>query len=92
MDGTFLQRPELRDHWDATLFVRTSAGTAEARGLARDAGRLGGAAAASDLSARRYRPAYALYESPCAPEAGSDAIIDNDDLACPRLQLRKGGG
>ncbi|OAS26425.1 uridylate kinase [Methylobacterium platani] len=91
VDGTFLQRPELRGHWDATLFVRTSAETAEARGLGRDADRLGGEAAARDLYAARYRPAYALYEGLCEPEASSDAIIDNDDLAAPRLVLRPGG-
>ncbi len=91
VDGTFLQRPERRDHWDATLFVRTSAGTAEARGLGRDMDRLGGEAAARDLYARRYRPAYALYESLCQPEMHGDAIIDNDDLARPRLVLCPGG-
>ncbi|WP_267425277.1 hypothetical protein [Methylobacterium sp. GC_Met_2] len=62
VDGTFLQRPELRDHWDVALFVRASAATAEARGLSRDATKLGGEAAARDLYAQRYRPAYALYE------------------------------
>jgi uridine kinase len=90
VDGTFLQRPELSDHWDATVFVRTSAETAEARGLGRDMDRLGGEAA-RDLYARRYRPAYALYESLCEPEMHSDAIIDNDDLARPRLVARAGG-
>ena len=91
VDGTFLQRPELSDHLDVTVFVRTSAETAEARGLGRDRDRLGGEAAARDLYASRYRPAYILYESLCAPEAKSDAIIDNDDLAHPRLHLREGG-
>ncbi|QRE77312.1 uridylate kinase [Methylobacterium aquaticum] len=91
VDGTFLQRSELSDHWDATLFVRTSVETAEARGLGRDRDRLGGEAAARDLYAGRYRPAYVLYESLCDPEAKSDAIIDNDDLAFPRLYLREGG-
>ncbi|MGU3404118.1 uridylate kinase [Methylobacterium brachiatum] len=91
VDGTFLQRPELRDHWDVALFVRTSAETAQARGLGRDAGKLGGEAAALDLYAKRYRPAYALYESFAEPEAHCDAIVDNDDLAQPGLYIRPGG-
>ncbi|WP_279358937.1 uridylate kinase [Methylobacterium indicum] len=91
VDGTFLQRPELRDHWDVALFVRTSAETAQWRGLARDAGKLGGEAAARDLYAQRYRPAYALYEQIAGPEATCDAIIDNDDLARPQLHIRANG-
>ena len=91
VDGTFLQRPELRDHWDVAIFVRTSVETAEARGLGRDMDRLGGEAAARDLYTKRYRPAYSLYERLCEPEAHSDAIIDNDDLAHPRLDARVSG-
>ncbi|MET7243345.1 uridylate kinase [Methylobacterium sp. EM32] len=90
VDGTFLQRPELRDYWDATLFIRTSGGTAEVRGLGRDMDRLGGEAAARDLYAKRYRPAYAMYESLCDPEAQSDAIIDNEDLAREALSCMPG--
>lgn len=88
VDGTFLQRPELRDHWDVSLFVRTSAETAQARGLGRDADRLGGEAAAIDLYATRYGPAYALYDRLADPETRCDAIIDNNDLTRPRLDVR----
>lgn len=91
VDGTFLQRPELRGHWDATVFVRTSVQTSEARGLRRDMDRLGGEAAARDLYAKRYRPAYAFYETLCQPEQHSDAIIDNDDLDHPQLYVRPDG-
>ncbi|MCJ2061962.1 uridylate kinase [Methylobacterium sp. J-088] len=88
VDGTFLQRPELRDYWDVALFVRASAATAEARGLSRDAAKLGGEAAARDLYAQRYRPAYALNEQIAEPEANCDAIIDNDNLDQPQLHIR----
>ena len=91
VDGTFLQRPELRDHWDAAVFVRASAEVSEARGLRRDMERLGGEAAARNLYEKRYRPAYVLYENLCKPEQHSDAIIDNDDLAHPRLHVRTDG-
>src|SRR6185295_12070157 len=42
VDGTFLQRGELRDGWDLTIFLKTSDGIAEQRGMVRDAGLLGG--------------------------------------------------
>ena len=91
VDGTFLQRPELRDQWDATVFVRTSIEISEVRGLGRDAERLGGEEKVRDLYEKRYRPAYALYERLCEPEQHSDAIIDNDDLLRPQLHVRPEG-
>jgi uridine kinase len=42
VDGTFLQRPELRDGWDLTIFVETSEQVSEQRGIHRDASHLGG--------------------------------------------------
>ncbi len=56
----FPPAPELRDHWDVALFVRTSAETAQARGLGRDAGKLGGEAVALDLYTKRYRQVCAV--------------------------------
>jgi uridine kinase len=87
VDGTFLQRTELSNQWDATVFVRTSVETSEARGLGRDMERLGGEEAAKDLYARRYRPAYTLYERLSEPERRCDAIVDNDDLTRPQLHM-----
>lgn len=91
VDGTFLQRLELRDHWDATVFVRTSLEVSEFRGLRRDMTSMGGEEQARKVYSLRYHPAYALYDQLCAPERHSDAIIDNDDLAYPRLQIRPNG-
>jgi len=56
-----------------------------------DSDLLGGEAAARELYASRYRPAYALYERLCDPEASSDAVIDNDDLGDPQLHVRPDG-
>lgn len=91
VDGTFLQRTELREGWDATIFVRTSEEIATQRGIARDAGSLGGIAAAKRLYAERYSPAFALYERLCAPESNVDAVLHNDDLNAPRLEIRPAG-
>ena len=88
VDGTFLQRPELREHWDATLFVRTSADVSERRGVERDTEFLGGEEAARLVYGRRYRPAYDLYERLCEPERHADLVVDNDELHHPRLHRR----
>jgi uridine kinase len=77
VDGTFLQRPELRDGWDLTIFLKTSDGIAEQRGMVRDAGLLGGSEAAGRLYAERYSPACDLYERLCAPASIADVVIEN---------------
>lgn len=91
VDGTFLQRPELRAGWDATIFVAASETVSEERGVKRDMERLGGREAARQLYARRYRPAYDLYERSCSPEQNADAVLNNDDLERPCLSIRKNG-
>lgn len=91
VDGTFLQRSELRDGWDLAIFVETSEQVAEQRGIDRDAECLGGADATRQLYAVRYRPAFDIYESMCAPASAADAIFNNDDFARPVLKVRNGG-
>ena len=91
VDGTFLQRPELRDGWDLVIFVETSEQVSEQRGIGRDAGRLGGMDATRELYAVRYKPAFQIYERICAPASAADAILNNDDLVRPVLKVRNGG-
>ena len=91
VDGTFLQRPEWRDGFDLTIFVETTKPLALARGIARDSALLGGTDAAAKLYGVRYEPAFDLYERLCAPQSAADAVLNNDDLAAPRLRLRPGG-
>jgi len=91
VDGTFLRRPELASGFDLTVYVAAADAVATARGIARDAGHLGGIAAASELYATRYRPAVALYERLCTPESRADAVLNNDDLAHPHLAIRPDG-
>lgn len=91
VDGTFLQRPELRDGWDLAIFVETTEQVSEQRGIDRDAGRLGGADATRELYAVRYKPAFDIYETMCAPTSIADAILDNDDFARPVLKVRDDG-
>ncbi len=91
VDGTFLQRSELRDGWDLAIFVETSERVSEQRGIDRDAAHLGGAEATRQLYADRYRPAFDLYERLCAPASVADAIFNNDNFYHPALRIRGDG-
>ena len=91
VDGTFLQRPELVDNWDLTIFVETSETICAQRGVGRDTQLLGGIDAARQLYATRYQPAYRLYESMCAPDAVADAVFNNENIDCPVLMIRADG-
>jgi uridine kinase len=91
VDGTFLQRPELRAGWDLTIFVETSARIAAQRGVRRDAAPLGGVESARQLYAARYQPAFDLYERLCSPAAIADVILNNEDIDRPHLHVRDDG-
>lgn len=91
VDGTFLQRPELRGGWDLAIFVETSEHVSEQRGIDRDAAHLGGAEATRQLYADRYRPAFDLYEGLSAPASAADAIFNNDNFDQPALRIRGDG-
>lgn len=91
VDGTFLQRPELAPNWDLTIFVETTKGTSERRGVGRDTELLGGIDAARQLYTTRYQPAYDLYESMCAPSSNADAVLNNENVDHPILRINTAG-
>lgn len=88
VDGTFLQRAELRGTWDLRIFVRSGPITALERGISRDAEAMGGEQSARELYAARYQPAYEIYESECRPEEIADIIFDNEDFDRPTVFRR----
>jgi uridine kinase len=78
-DGMFLHRPELRDTWDLSVFLRVE--------WTRNH-RLRGAAGAApvDLEApatRRYLDGQRLYFRECAPGDCASIVVDNHDLDAP---------
>lgn len=91
VDGTFLQRPELIDSWDLSIFVSTAEAVSEQRGVFREATLLGGADAARQLYSDRYQPAYRLYNDLCDPQGKADAVFNNDDFEHPTLTFRPNG-
>jgi uridine kinase len=86
VDGTFLQRPERRGAWDVVLFVNVSEEIAAKRGVERDRDALGSVEAAKELYARRYCPAYAIYEAECNPRERADIVLENTDFSSPRIE------
>jgi uridine kinase len=89
VDGTFLQRPELRDAWDLVLFVDVPEPLASARGVDRDQDRLGGKQAAENLYRERYRPAFALYEQLSRPREHAHILLDNADFNAPTFRIQR---
>ncbi len=89
VDGTFLLRPELEEAWDIAVFLKTTEEVAETRGVNRDAANLGGATAAKKLYSQRYRPAFALYDELCQPQARADVVVDNSDFDYPDLMVKQ---
>jgi uridine kinase len=79
IDGTFLQKPELRGLWDEMIFVRTAQRAARERASRRDAELFGSAEAAERMYAVRYHPACDIYLSEVDPVARAGIVIDNND-------------
>lgn len=84
-DGVFVLRPELREHWDVSIFVDVSEEEALRRALVRDAVVLGGPDVVRERYERRYLPGQRLYRGTAAPELAADVVIDNNDPARPRV-------
>jgi len=82
-DGVFLLRPELRDLWDLSIYLRIPSSVVLERALLRDVDVLG---LADDVRRRyeeRYLPGQALYRSECEPERQADLVVDNSDFLNP---------
>ncbi|XVV17428.1 uridylate kinase [Actinoplanes sp. CA-131856] len=72
VDGVFLLRPELRDHWELRVFVSATQETTLRRAVLRE-GR-------ADVERRwrgRYLPAQRLYAAEARPAEHADIVVDN---------------
>jgi len=83
VDGIFLHRPELRSHWDLSIFLQVDFNTSVPRGAARDQ-----TPEAIDPAApayQRYVGGQRRYLSECSPEQAADIVIDYNDLHTPKV-------
>lgn len=86
VDGSFLQRPELAEGWDAVVFVDVPEPVAVRRGVARDARPLGGEVEALRIHLERYQAAFALYEARYRPRDRAHFVWTNDPPEAPVLR------
>ena len=77
VDGSYLNRPELRGLWNASIWLDADDSVRAQRMLDRD-----GIAADSDR-AERYAGAYRLYQK-TKPREASTIIVDNTDPESPK--------
>jgi uridine kinase len=94
VDSVFAFRPEYNEFWDYRIWLEVGAGESLRRAIARDAPREG-AAEAERLHRDRYHAAEAVYQAEVDPLLAADLVIDNSDIAAPRIvhagERRSGG-
>jgi uridine kinase len=80
-DGLFLNRPELRDEWDLSVFLDVPFEVSFARMAARD----GSDPDPKAESNKRYREGQELYFRECRPQRAADIVVDYADWDNPRI-------
>lgn len=85
VDGIFLQRPELADLWDATVWVEADLDAAAARGLQRDTPRIDSVDAELERYRLRYLPAQRRYIEEQHPRERATFVLQNTSLDEPEL-------
>lgn len=83
VDGIFLQRPQLTDVWDATVWVDVPFAVSVPRGNARFEGEHDPDPEAAIN--RRYVEGQRLYLAEARPRERASWVFDNTDLTRPRL-------
>jgi uridine kinase len=81
VDGLFLQRYELGDVWDLSVFLDVPLAETARRMASRD----GTDPDPEHPSIRRYVDAQRIYVEACDPRQRADVHIDNQDLRAPRI-------
>lgn len=81
VDGIFLQRHELADAWDLTVFLNVPFGETARRMAVRD----GTDPDVEHPRTRRYVEGQRLYFAACQPHSRADVLVDNTDFDSPRL-------
>lgn len=80
-DGLFLQRPELRDYWDLSIYLDAD----KRRQRNFDAWSSTVDPEKVVLATRRYANGWQLYLKECDPVARADCVVDNNDFESPLI-------
>lgn len=81
VDGIFAQRDELRGCWDLAVFLDVPFEVSVPRMAERD----GTSADPAHPDQARYVEGQRIYFATCDPRSRADVVVDNTDLAAPRL-------
>lgn len=84
-DGVFLLRPELRPHFDFSIFVRADFTVTVTRAEARDRALFGHAGDVRRRYEQRYIPGQQIYLCTAQPEQYASVVIDNNDPERPAV-------
>ncbi|WP_157987691.1 nucleoside/nucleotide kinase family protein [Jiangella endophytica] len=85
VDGVLLLRPELRDHWEFSVYLHVEPEETLRRALVRDRDLFGGERQVVERYTRRYLPAQALYRERDRPLERAVLVVDHTDPAEPRI-------
>jgi uridine kinase len=88
LDGIFLHRQELLNYWDFSVFLDVRFEISIPRGAQRGPGF--GSPDPGAKSNQRYILGQELYLRECAPKRYATVVVDNNDLAHPKLQANRG--
>lgn len=86
VDGVFLLRPELRELWTLSVYLRVSAQETLRRAHRRDLDLFGSAEEVERRYLGRYLPGQALYRQRSDPEALAHILVDNEQADAPRVE------
>lgn len=82
VDGVFLHREELADSWDMSVFLEVPFAVTARRMAVRD----GSSPDPDHPSMRRYVEGQRIYFATCRPQLRATVVLDNSDLAAPRIR------
>ena len=85
-DGVFLLRPELRQHFDFSLFLKVDFTVTLERAEQRDVDLFGSVEEVRRRYQERYIPGQQLYSSSAQPERWASVIVNNNDPLRPILE------
>jgi len=85
MEGVFLQRPELIEYWDYSVFLHVDFEQVISRAKIRDQHLLGAEEEVEMRYRNRYIPGQQLYLNESDPFSNANIVIDNNDYNNPKI-------
>jgi uridine kinase len=91
LDGVFLLREDLREHFDFSVFVHADFAETLRRAEQRDLALFGTVEEVRRRYEERYVPGQRLYLHSAQPERHASVVVDNNDPAAPRIAPSSAG-